>query len=100
MFGRKLTVVCLSVLAAFGLLPRQTYAQTVNPTQAVFEQSPDHNATANGTPVVQSYELEVYLVAASAPFQTNSLGKPTPNGAGIITVNVGSMLIGWPVPGT
>ncbi|MCM3879033.1 MAG: hypothetical protein ND807_02895 [Vicinamibacterales bacterium] len=101
MTGRKLIRVVLVVLAAVVLLPRGTSAQaTVNPTQALFEPSPDHNATdTSGTPLVQSYDLQFFLVGATAPFQTVSLGKPAPV-AGTITVNLTSILVGWPVPGT
>lgn len=102
MTGRKLGGVCLALVCAWGLRPQPAFAQaTVNPTKAVFDQSADHNATnSDGTPVVQSYQLGFYLVGASAPFQTNSLGKPTPDSAGTITVDLTSMLVGWPVPGT
>jgi hypothetical protein len=102
MIGQKLAGVCLALVIASGLLPQGAFAQaTVNPTKASFDPSPDHNATnGDGTPVVQSYQLGFYLVGASAPFQTNNLGKPTPGGTGTITVDLTSMLIGWPVPGT
>src|SRR5262245_53211049 len=98
MIVSKRTVVATALLvAAVAITPRVALAQaTVNPRQAVFDQSPDHNATnGDGSPVVQSYQLGFYLVGASAPFQTNNLGKPTPNGVGTITVDLTSMLIGW-----
>ncbi len=96
------TVVCLLVLAALMLLPLHLLAQaTVNPTRALFAPSPDHNATdSTGAAVVQSYQLKLYLVGATTPFQTVSLGKPTPDGTGTITVDLTSIFVGWPVPGT
>ncbi len=75
---------------------------TLNPTQAQFTPSADHNNTMpDGTPIVSSYRLDLFLQGASAPFQSNSLGKPTPNPTtGIITVDLTSIFAGWPVPGT
>ena len=56
---------------------------TVNPTQALFEASADHNATdGSRTPLVQSYEIGLYILGASQPFQTVSIGKPNPDGTG------------------
>ncbi|MCM3879032.1 MAG: BACON domain-containing protein [Vicinamibacterales bacterium] len=92
----------MMALAAAALLPRPSSAQVaVNPTQALFEPSPDHNVTdPTGAPVVQSYQLDLFLVGASAPFQTVSLGKPDPDGTGTIAVDLTSLFIGWPVQGT
>jgi antitoxin (DNA-binding transcriptional repressor) of toxin-antitoxin stability system len=74
---------------------------TVNPTKAQFTASPDQNATLpDGTPVVQFYQLELYLVGATAPFQTLNMGKPTPDSSGTITVDLTAVFTGWPIPGT
>jgi len=93
----SIAFACLVVL----LLPSFASGQaTVNPTKALFS-SPDHNTTdPSGTPLVQSYQLGFYLVGASQPFQTVSLGKPTPDGTGTITVDLTTIFMGWPVPGT
>jgi hypothetical protein len=72
-------------------------AQIVNPTAATFGASPDHYATySDGTPVVNHYEMDFYLSGASAPFQTASIGKPTPDGTGTIYVAFSS-LFGTPL---
>ena len=76
---------CLIVLTALlGSWPSHAAAQaTVNPTRALFNASSDHSATGSGgTPLVQSYEVGLYLVGASQPFQTVSVGKPNPDGTG------------------
>jgi hypothetical protein len=99
MTQQKWTVVALALAAL--ALPGGAAAQTMNPTQAQFIASPDHNATnGDGTAVVDSYRLDFYLAGASSPFQTVSIGKPTPDGTNIITVNLDSTLVGWPVAGT
>src|SRR5438034_7932300 len=105
MNGRTRERVCTSIALLAGLLAMRPVAAAaqaaVNPTTALFTPSPDHNATdGSGTPVVQSYQLEFYLVGSSAPFTTNSLGKPTPDGTNTITVNLTPILVGWPLPGT
>ena len=68
-------------------------AQTiVNPTAAAFEASADHYATySDGTPIVNHYEMDFYLIGASAPFQIASIGKPTPDGTGTIYVSFASL---------
>jgi hypothetical protein len=89
-------------VCAVWMFPLAALAQsTVNPTKAQFTASSDHNTTAsNGTPIVQSYQLEIYLVGATQPVQTYSLGKPTPDSTNTITVDLTALLVGWPVPGT
>jgi hypothetical protein len=74
---------------------------TMNPTRAEFNPSADHSATSSdGTPIVSSYRLDLFLQGASAPFQSSSLGKPNPDPDGIVRVNLTSVFVGWPVPGT
>jgi hypothetical protein len=95
--------VSVSACAAFALSSVAASAQaTLNPTQAQFSPSADHNNTMpDGTPIVSSYRLDLFLQGASAPFQSNSLGKPTPDSVtGIISVDLTSVFAGWPVPGT
>src|SRR5437879_9492410 len=99
---RRITVgtalfVCLSTWSATSA----TAQTTIDPTKAQFTASVDHNATLpDGTPVVQSYQLELYLQGASSPFQTANLGKPVPDGTNTITVDLTSVFVGWPLPGT
>lgn len=96
----KWTVVVALALGALAL-PHGAAAQTMNPTQAQFIASPDHNSTnADGTAVVDWSRLDFYLVGASSPFQTVSIGKPTPDGTNTITVSLASSIVGWPVAGT
>jgi hypothetical protein len=98
--GTKL-IPCLIALTGFlGLWPSHAVAQTTNPTQALFDASADHNATdSSGTPLVQSYEIGLYMVGASQPFQRVSIGKPNPDGTGTITVNMTTAFLGWPIVG-
>ncbi len=76
----------------------QAGAQTVvNPTVATFTASSDQDSTtSSGAPLLTSYELEFYSPGATQPFQTISLGKPSPDGTNTIGVNFTSMLT--PVP--
>ena len=82
--------------------PSHAAAQaTINPTRAQFNASPDHNATdASGTALVQSYQIGLYIVGASQPFQSISIGKPNPDGTGTITVDMTAAFLGWPIVGT
>jgi len=95
---------CVStfVLVIVAISSSRVLAQTtLNPTTAVFTASSDQNTTLpDGTPVLQYYQLDLYLSGASAPFQSNSLGKPTPDSTGTITADLRSIFAGWPVPGT
>ena len=91
-FGLALLIIMLPVIVE---------AQTLNPRTAEFSPSADHSTSAaDGTPLVQSYQIEFYLTGASAPFQTASLGKPTPQSDGKIHVDLSTIFLGWPVPGT
>ena len=72
---------------------------TVNPARATFNASADHNVTNSGTPVVQSYEIGLYILGAAQPFQRVSVGKPNPDATGVITVDMAAAFLGWPVVG-
>src|SRR5436190_12761252 len=78
---------------------RDAAEQTVNPTTAEFNASPDHNVVSNGTAVVTRYDLEFYVPGAASPFQVNSLGKPNPNANNLIQVVLTSVLTAFPAPG-
>jgi len=78
---------------------RDAGAQTINPTTAEFNPSPDHNVVSNGTAVVTRYDLEFYTPGAASPFQVNSLGKPNPATDGLIHVLLTSVLTAFPAPG-
>src|SRR5215472_9712242 len=68
----------IAALLVFLTAPSVAWAQpTLNPTLAEFVPSPDQNATLpDGTAIVVSYRLDLFLQGASAPFQSFSLGKP------------------------
>ena len=93
--------VVIGFAATLAIAP-SLHAQTVvNPNTAEFDPSADHNATLpDGSAAVQSYQLELYLQGASAPFQTSSLGKPAPQTDGKIRVNLATVLVPLPTPGT
>jgi hypothetical protein len=76
-------------------------AQVVdNPRIVEFFPSADHNVTLpSGQPAVERYDFEIYLVGATAPFQTQPLGKPAPDGTGVIRYDFSSQVVGWPLPG-
>ncbi len=74
-------------------------AQTVNPTRAEFGASADHNAVANGVPVVSGYQLELFLIGAQAPFQTVPFGKPSVDPDGVIRLTLSSILVPLPTAG-
>ena len=102
MSRRVKLIRCLVTLTALlGVCPLHAAAQaTTNPTRAQFDASADHSATdGSGTPLVQSYEIGLYILGASQPFQTVSIGKPTPDGTGTITVDMTAAFLGWPIVG-
>jgi hypothetical protein len=75
-------------------------AQTpvLNPRFLEFDASADHNATSQaGQALVTGYDLELYNIGAALPFQTNPLGKPTPNTSGIIRVDMTATFSGLPI---
>jgi all-beta uncharacterized protein len=92
-------------VAAVALLvtcaPRPALGQpVVDPTKAEFSPSIDHGTTlADGTPVLDHYELELYLSGGTQPFQKLSLGKPAPELDGTIRVGLTGLPIAWPVAG-
>src|SRR5262245_13375984 len=98
--------MCVRVVfvAAFSILVSASIAwaqPTLNPTRAEFSPSADHSATLpDGTPVVSSYQLDLFLQGAAAPFQSIPLGKPSPDTDGTIRIDLTSQFVGWPVPGT
>src|SRR5262245_47635422 len=95
---RLIGLLPLVLLAIHGTAAAQT---TLDPTKATFTASRDHSATfADGTPVVQFYQLDFYIVGASAPFQSVNLGKPPKDATNTITVDLTTVFVGWPLPGT
>ena len=80
---------CLLVCSA-----GRVFAQHVTDPQVVeFDPSPDHWAvSAAGQPIVNGYDLAVYQVGASKPYDVVSLGKPVPQSNGKIEVSLLSAL--------
>jgi hypothetical protein len=93
--------VLVAATVTIGPFGSDAYAQTVvNPNTAEFSPSADHNAVlSDGTPVVQSYQLELYLIGATSPFQVASLGKPAPQSDGKIRVTLSTVLSPLPQAG-
>jgi hypothetical protein len=91
----------LAALVTFGPFGSDAYAQSVlNPNTAEFSPSADHNTVLpDGSPAVQSYQLELYLIGATSPFQVASLGKPAPQADGKIRVTLSTVLSPLPQPG-
>jgi hypothetical protein len=92
-----------ALIFAFATLnPLVAFGQTalVDPRAAEFTASTSHNATdANGNPLLTGYTLEFYLAGAASPFQTQPLGKPTPDATGLIHIDFATTLTAFPAPG-
>jgi len=85
----------LLFVALFLLAVAPGVAQTViNPRFVDFTASPDHSATKlDGTFVVTRYEaVSMQMNGTGALVWTQDLGKPTPNGAGLITMPLPTVL--------
>lgn len=71
------------------------WAQSITDARRVeFTPSTDHNAvdTATGVALVQNYSLQLFLAGGAAPLQTVTLGKPAPQGDGMIRVDFVALL--------
>jgi hypothetical protein len=84
-----LTFVCFTIG-----LTGQAAAQSVTDPQTVeFDPSPDHWATAaDGSPIVTQYNLEVYEIGSSVPYEVVSIGKPLPDADGKIRVGLAALM--------
>lgn len=85
-----------------GAPAQEASAQTpvVDPNVAEFTASADHSRTdTSGQALVTRYDLQFFLVGAQQPFQTASLGKPTPDATNLVRVNLASVLAALPPPG-
>lgn len=96
---RRAAIAAIAVVATIAG-PRAAAAQsTVDPVALEFRASTDHDATnGSGAPVLSQYEAQFFLPGAAQPFQTVSLGKPTPDGNGMIRIDFAS-LSSRPSPG-
>ena len=89
------------MLVGVCLAPAPSIAQLViDPATAVFNPSPDHFAVAGDTPIVSSYQLELYLVGDPTPFQAIDLGKPGVDPDGVIRIDLASILNPLSPPGS
>ena len=71
-----------------------------DPRIAEFDPSPDHGTVLeSGQPAVLRYDLDMYVVGASAPFATVSMGKPEPEADGKIRYDFTSAVVGVSFPG-
>lgn len=71
---RLVILLCLAAVPALAQVP-----PVVNPGGVSFTASPDHDAVANGIPVVARYTLDIATVAApTVAVKTVDMGKPTP----------------------
>jgi hypothetical protein len=82
-------------------LPTPAAAQTViDATTAEFQASADHSASSEGTPLVSSYLLQIFPTGSTTPSHSIDIGKPNPDGAGLIRFEFLSRLTTPLVPGT
>jgi hypothetical protein len=92
--ARLLAVVLLCVSAV--AVPAQ--AQVVNPRTVEFDPSADHSAVGSDSqPLVQRYDLQMFLVGAAQPFTTASLGKPAAQADGKIRVDFSTLVTPFPL---
>jgi hypothetical protein len=85
------------LLASAATVPAQVLS---DPRIAEFDPSPDHWAVVDGgQPAVLRYELDLYVVGASAPFGTLDMGKPAPQGDGKIRYDFAAQIAALSLPG-
>lgn len=79
--------------ALFLLCAVSAHAQTVvNPRTVEFTVSPDHTVVlGDGQPAVTRYDIRFFAVGATTPFSEASLGKPTPDGTGKVSLPLGEI---------
>ena len=89
----KLLLLCL--VAWPSLLAAQPIA---NPTVVEFPPSPDHQRVVNEEPLVDFYVLEFYTVGGTDLLQSLNIGKPSPEGDGLIRYRFQDALRTWQAP--
>lgn len=87
------------LLLAFALCSGSAHAQTVvNPKTVEFDPSADHSTlTADNQPMVQRYDLEIFVSGATQALTKVNLGKPSPQSDGKIRVDFSTLVAGWPL---
>lgn len=95
---RRICGVLISVLLlVVTATPIAAQSYVINPTLVQFTASPDHAVILPNTqPMVERYEIRFFAQGAAAPFQSASLGKPTPNVDNVIQTSVVSVLASIP----
>jgi hypothetical protein len=92
--GRVLFIALISLVVGGAT---DSFSQTVDPRVVEFQASLDHDVPlSDGSPTLDRYDLEFYLVDAASPFQIAPLGKPTPEAGGLIRVELTSVLTSFP----
>jgi hypothetical protein len=93
---RPVRLLLLAVAVLTLAAPVAAQAPIPNPSVLEFTASADHNAVILGgtDPLVTRYDLELYLEGAALPFQTYSVGKPTPDAQNKIIVTNRAWFIG------
>jgi hypothetical protein len=92
-WGRD-TVEIVSASFSIGTI---SAAQARRPTTVEFPASPDHSAGERGVALLQRYELRCYQVGAVQHFHLADLGKPTPDGKGVIHIDLVQQRVPLPV---
>jgi hypothetical protein len=83
--GPRVRAMALAVLLL--ACPSGVSAQTIaDPTTIEFNASPDHSTVSDGFALVDGYILKVYPNGGTTAVQTVSLGKPSPDAAGLIRI--------------
>lgn len=89
---RTSCVAAAAVLLMLTASPLQAQS-IVDGHRVEFLPSTDNNTVGtDGTPIVQSYALSVYVSGASTAFATANLGKPTPDTDGYMRVDFSTLL--------
>lgn len=97
---RRICGVFLGLLVLVPALVQAQSALVYNPTTVEFIKSPDHDVLLPDTqPMLSSYEFRVYG-GGTAPVSKVTLGKPTPNADGRISVVVTSTIVALPLSTT
>jgi hypothetical protein len=88
----RTSCVAAAILLMLTASPLQAQS-IVDGHRVEFQPSADNNTLgSDGTPIVQSYALSVYVSGASTAFATANLGKPTPDTDGYMRIDFSTLL--------
>ena len=95
---KKILLAMVILIAASGNAYAQATAIINDTSKFAFTASADHSTIFAGTPVLTSYNLELYLkgnviggVPSGSPVFNVNLGKPTPAAGEIVTATIKSL---------